>query len=77
MYRDVAAEKLIDPRVAKHGGSRIDPKANYDYPGMMDASSWRRTEVHRATSYYACAACGTRFAGPHAVYTHLDKVHDR
>ena len=56
------------PRVAKHGGTRKDPKANYDFPGMMDAASWRRTEVHKATRWYGCAHCGRKFGGPHAVY---------
>ena len=68
---------LVDPRVAKHGGTRTDPKANYDFPGMVDRRSWCKTKVHQATSYYGCALCGKRFAGPHAVYTHLAKVHDR
>jgi hypothetical protein len=68
---------LVDPRVAKHGGTRKDPKAHYDFPGMVDAASWRRTEVHRHTRWYGCAVCGQKFSGPHAVYTHLAKVHDR
>jgi hypothetical protein len=66
---------LIDPRVAKHGGSRRNAKANYDFPGMMDAASWRRTEVHKHTYGYWCGLCGQRFAGPHAVYTHIAKRH--
>jgi hypothetical protein len=45
------------------------------YPGMTDKSTWRRSNVHRATSYYGCLWCGTRFADPVAVYTHLDKRH--
>ena len=53
--RETDAESLVDPRVAKHGGTRKDPKANYDFPGMMDAASWRRTEVHKATRWYGCA----------------------
>ena len=32
---------LVDPRVAKHGGTRRNAKENYDFPGMMDAASWR------------------------------------
>jgi hypothetical protein len=72
-----ASDGLIDPRVAKRGGYRIDPKANYEFPGMMAASDWRKTEVHKATAYYGCALCGQTFKGPHAVYTHLAKVHDR
>jgi hypothetical protein len=75
MYRDVAAERLIDPRVAKHGGTRRNSKANYDYPGMMDAASWRRTLVHQHTAWYGCL-CGQKFQSPHAVYTHQAKVHD-
>jgi len=91
MYRDLAKEPqtastdsksarttpLIDPRVAKHGGTRRDDHANYDFPGMTDQSPWRRSEVHKATRYYGCALCGIKFTGPHAVYTHLAKVHDR
>jgi len=75
--RDSRAQGVIDPRVAKHGGTRRDVKANYDFPGMMDAASWRRTDVHKATAFYGCALCGQKFAGPHAVYTHLAKIHDR
>jgi hypothetical protein len=70
-------QALIDPRVAKHGGTRNSAKSHYDFPGMMDAASWRRTEVHRHTYGYWCGLCGRRFAGPHAVYTHLAKIHDR
>ena len=77
MYRDVAAERLVDPRVAKRGGTRTSPKSNYDFRGMMDQASWRRTQVHKHTAWYGCAFCGQKFTGPHAVYTHLAKVHDR
>jgi hypothetical protein len=83
MYRDVAKElepapvTLVDPRVARHGGTRKSRKDNYDFPGMVDDSSWRRTKIHRATSWYGCALCGQKFSGPHAVYTHLAKRHDR
>jgi hypothetical protein len=71
------ATPLVDPRVAKHGGTRKDPKSNYDFPGMTDAANWRKTEVHRHTRWYGCALCGLKVSGPHAVYTHLAKVHDR
>jgi hypothetical protein len=71
------AAPLVDARVAKHGGTRKDPKSNYDFPGMMDAASWRRTEVHKHTAWYGCALCGQKFNGPHAVYTHLAKRHNR
>jgi len=71
------AERLIDPRVAKHGGTRRDAKANYDFPGTLDDATWRRTKVHQHTRYYGCAICGTKFSGPHAVYAHLAKRHDR
>jgi hypothetical protein len=77
MYRDAAAERLIDPRVARYGGTRTNPKSNYDFPGMMDAASWRRTLVHQHTAWYGCAMCGQKFKGPHAFYTHRAKVHDR
>jgi hypothetical protein len=72
-----AEEGIVDPRVAKHGGTRRDAKSNYEFPGMTDAASWRRTKVHKATRYSGCALCGQKFSGPHAVYTHLAKVHDR
>jgi hypothetical protein len=68
---------LIDPRVAAHGGTRKSPKSGYDYPGMIDAATWSRTQVHKATTCYACAWCGQTFSGPHAVYTHIDKRHPR
>jgi hypothetical protein len=77
MFRDTAAEKLVDPRVAKHGGTRRDTKSNYDFPGMVDDASWRRPQVHEHTAWYGCGCCGQKFTGPHAVYTHLAKVHDR
>jgi hypothetical protein len=72
---EAAPQELVDPRVARVGGSRRDRKANYDFPGMMDAASWRRTEVHKHTHWYGCSLCGQKFAGPHAVYTHLAKRH--
>jgi hypothetical protein len=71
------AQTLVDPRVAKHGGTRRRSKSNYDFPGMMDDGNWRKTLVHKHTSVYACAWCGQGFTGPHAVYTHLAKIHDR
>lgn len=91
MYRDVLAERqalpqsvktprrtpLVDPRVAKHGGTRRDRKSNYQFAGMATDWDWRKTKVHKTTRFYGCALCGTKFAGPHAVYTHLAKVHDR
>jgi 7-keto-8-aminopelargonate synthetase-like enzyme len=85
MYRDTLAEALkpprrtplVDPRVARHGGTRRDPKSNYDFPGMASDSDWRKSAVHKATRFYGCFLCGQRFSGPHAAYTHLAKVHDR
>ncbi len=71
------SDGLIDPRVAKHGGYRTNRKSNYDFPGMIDDVSWRRSNVHKATSYYGCHRCGQGFTGPHAVYRHLAQVHDR
>jgi hypothetical protein len=69
---------LIDPRVAKHGGTRTNRKHTYDFPGMLADRDWRQTaNVHKATRYYGCALCGVKFSGPHAVYVHLAKVHDR
>ena len=63
--------------MAKHGGHRTDAKANYDFGGMHDDTTWRRGPIHKATPFYGCALCGQKFTGPHAVYTHLAKVHDR
>jgi hypothetical protein len=74
--RSAQTPPLVDPRVAKHGGIRKDPKANYDFPGMLDRRSWAKTLVHQH-SVYGCGICGTRFSSPHAVYTHLAKRHDR
>ena len=84
MYRCALAEgleptrraPLVDPRVANHGGTRTNPKSNYDFQGMARDSDWRKTAIHRSASY-SCALCGKRFSGPHAAYTHLAKVHDR
>lgn len=70
-------ETAVDGRVAKHGGTRTSAKDNYDFAGMQDDTTWRRGRVHRSTSYYGCSLCGTKFSGPHAVYAHLAKVHDR
>jgi hypothetical protein len=72
-----APQALIDPRVAKHGGTRKNAKSAYTYPGMTDEASWRRAEVHQHTYGYWCGLCGQRFAGPHAYYTHSAKRHDR
>jgi hypothetical protein len=68
---------LVDPRVARHGGTRTDPKSNHDFPGMARDSDWRKTRIHKATRFYGCFLCGQKFSGPHATYTHLAKVHDR
>jgi hypothetical protein len=68
---------LVDPRVAKHGGTRKSPKSTYQFPGQMDQASWRRTELHANTTYYGCGLSGQRFAAPAAVYCHLAKRHDR
>ena len=67
---------LIDSRVARHGGTRRDSKSNYDFPGMARDSDWRRTRIHKASAY-GCGLCRQTFSGPHAVYTHLAKVHNR
>jgi hypothetical protein len=72
----VAVAPLIDPRVAKHGGTRRGPKSNYDFPGMAQDYAWRQTLVHKHTRFYGCHRCGRKFSGPHAVYSHLAKVHD-
>jgi hypothetical protein len=66
---------LIDPRIAKLGGTRRDRKATYDFPGMQDQASWRRTLVHEHTYWYGCSLCGVKLAGPSAVYVHLAKRH--
>jgi hypothetical protein len=85
MYREASTGSLkpprtaplVDPRVARHGGKRRALKSNYDFPGMTSDSDWRKTRVHKATRLYGCVLCGQKFSGPHAVYTHLAKVHDR
>jgi hypothetical protein len=38
-----APQALVDPRVAKHGGTRKSAKSHYDFPGMMDAASGARS----------------------------------
>jgi excisionase family DNA binding protein len=65
---------LVDPR-ATQGGTRRDPKSNYDFPGMASDYRWRQTLAHRHTAWSGCARCGQRFKGPHAAYTHLAKAH--
>ena len=85
MYRDMLAgalkpprrAPLVDPRVARHGGTRRDPRSNYDFEGIASDSDWRKTRIHKATRFYGCFLCGREFTGPHAAYTHLAKVHDR
>jgi hypothetical protein len=77
MYSETVTPELIDPRVAKHGGTRNSRKATYDFPGMLDQRTWRRGRVHTATRFYGCALCGQKFSGPHSVYVHLAKRHDR
>ena len=72
-----APERELDPRIARHGGTRRNPKSNYNFPGMASDRDWRKTAVHKSALSYGCALCSQRFAGPHAVYTHLAKVHDR
>jgi len=73
---DEATKPLVDPRVAKHGGYRTDPKAHYEFPGMTDRATCRRTDIHKVSLYF-CGFCGKQFGDTHAVYTHLDKRHDR
>ena len=70
-------QNLADPRVAKHGGTRNDPKSTYQFAGQIEQANWRRTEVHKHTYGYWCGLCGQRFASPSAVYCHLAKRHDR
>jgi hypothetical protein len=77
MYREASPQGAVHRRVARHGGTRKGPKDNYDFPGMFDDTTWRRGPVHKATHFYGCSLCGQKFTGPHAVYTHLAKVHDR
>jgi hypothetical protein len=67
----------IDPRVAAAGGTRRRPRDGYEFRGMAASDDWRETRVHKHTSYYGCAFCGQGFKGPHAVYTHIAKVHQR
>lgn len=70
--------QTIDPRIAAAGGTPQggdDGRHGYNYPGMMSARHWAATKVHGATTYYGCAWCNQKFKGPHAVYTHIAKVH--
>jgi hypothetical protein len=66
-----------DARVLKHGGTRSNPKHTYSFPEMVADGPWRQTAIHKATRWYGCALCGQKFTGPHAVYTHLAKLHNR
>jgi hypothetical protein len=67
----------IDARIARRGGWRTDAKSNYEFAGMLADRDRRQTAAHRATAWYGCALCGQKFTGPHAVYAHLAKVHER
>jgi hypothetical protein len=72
-------DPTVDPRIAKTGGRRCrfgDPKSPYTWPGMDDERSWRRTDVHKHSTYH-CLWCGLTLATPNAIYTHIDKVHPR
>jgi hypothetical protein len=55
----VPPHALVDPRVAKHGGTRNSSKSTYRFPGLMDQASWRRTEVAPPTTAATCAARGS------------------
>ena len=70
-----ASRALIDPRIAEVGGHRKSTKDTYDFPGMQDDTTWRRSRVHQSTSYNGCHRCGAKFTGPHAVYVHVAKRH--
>jgi len=68
--------RAIDPRLRAAGAVAIrGGKGGYQFPGMMSASHWARTWVHRLTRQYSCAFCAQGFNGPHAVYTHVAKRH--
>ena len=72
------AESILDPRIAATGGRQRragDLKSGYEWPGMASAPDWCKTRAHRHTHRYGCARCGQQFASPHAIYTHLAKVH--
>lgn len=71
-----SSSEIVDPRVAAHGGTRQGERDNYEFPGMAELSNWRRTREHKASSY-SCALCGMKASSPHAIYTHLAKIHDR
>lgn len=43
---------------------------------MVSRAEWAQTDVHKASTY-ACGKCGERFAMPHDVYEHLDRVHPK
>jgi hypothetical protein len=72
-----APTDLLDERVVKVGGTRRSSKSTYDFPGMAGDGEWRRSQAHKATLFYGCSLCGTKFTGPHAVYVHLAKRHGR
>ena len=55
-----ASDGLIDPRVARHGGYPTSDRDNYDFPGMQDDTTWRRSQIREATRFYGCALCGSR-----------------
>lgn len=76
LRRREASAPLVDLRVARRDGIRSSRKDGYDFPGMTKRRDWEKTLVHRHTYGYWCGRCGQRFAGPHAVYTHLAKAHD-
>jgi hypothetical protein len=52
------------------------PKTTATPKGMVDRSSWRRTQVHTHSSY-ACGFCGLRFESPSAFYGHAERGHGK
>ena len=77
--RDLAVAAPVGGISAAPAAAKLRRRSGlgYDFPGMMDERTWRRRPVHQHMSFYGCAHCGARFNGPHAVYVHLAKVHDR
>ncbi len=75
--RETDAESLVDPRVAKHGGTRKDAKANYDFPGMMGRRELAADRGTQGDPLVRVRALRAQVRGPHAVYTHLAKVPDQ
>jgi hypothetical protein len=69
---------LVDPRIAKHSGTRADPPATLRLSGdgvphrLAPDRGPRDDPLVRVRALRPSSS-----PAPHAVYTHLAKVHDR